>query len=469
MASDEFPSQFLLSVFAIFLVHGVASGETESFRLLGFRLETANGYHEVDRLTAYWDRPAELRLFGLGLSSQLRLSFTHQEAEPDANCDDLRTSDVFEVKADNTETGKVTVTLPPPENPQAAWYFCLKSADDEVPETKSINNGTDTDEEEDATHHWVHQGSSANLKIYTEAFPEKKTLLPIWLQSILIVLLLCFSGLFSGLNLGLMSLDKTDLQILTNSGSAKEKRYAKIIAPVRARGNFLLCTILLGNVLVNNTLAILMDDLTGSGLAAVFGATAGIVVFGEIIPQAVCSRHGLAIGANTIWFTRIFMILTFPMSFPISKVLDWILGEEVGNVYNRDRLRELLKVTEQQLDLVKDEVQIITGALELSKKTVLDVMTKLDDVYMLEYNSVLDFETMSTILKTGYTRIPIYEKERTNILAILNVKDLAFIDPDDKTPLSTVYKFYNHPVNFVYDDTNLQLMLEEFKKGMYQY
>ncbi|ELU04101.1 hypothetical protein CAPTEDRAFT_33324, partial [Capitella teleta] len=294
-----------------------------------------------------------------------------------------------------------------------------------------------------------------------------QTLLPIWLQSILIVLLLCFSGLFSGLNLGLMSLDKTDLQILQNSGSAREKKYAKTISPVRARGNFLLCTILLGNVLVNNTLAILMDDLTGSGFAAIVAATAGIVVFGEIIPQAVCSRHGLAIGAHTIWFTRLFMIITFPMSFPISKILDLILGEEIGNVYNRDRLRELLKVTETQMDLVKDEVQIITGALELSKKTVLDVMTKLDDVYMIEYNSILDFETMSTILKTGYTRIPIYEKERSNILAILNVKDLAFIDPDDKTPLCTVYKFYNHPVNFVYDDTTLQVMLEEFKKGRF--
>lgn len=52
-------------------------------------------------------------------------------------------------------------------------------------------------------------------------------------------------------------------------------------------------------------------------------------------------------------------------------------------------------------DLEKDEVNIIAGALELRKKTVADVMTKIEDVYMLDYNAVLDFETVSEIMKSG--------------------------------------------------------------------
>ncbi len=52
---------------------------------------------------------------------------------------------------------------------------------------------------------------------------------------------------------------------------------------------------------MNNTLTILLDTLT-SGIVAVVGATLAIVIMGEIVPQAICSRHGLAVGAHTIWF-----------------------------------------------------------------------------------------------------------------------------------------------------------------------
>ena len=69
-----------------------------------------------------------------------------------------------------------------------------------------------------------------------------------------------------------------------------------------------------------------------------------IVIFGEIVPQAICSRHGLAVGARTVYITKLFMIITAPLSYPISLLLDRILGKEIGNVYNRERLKELIKV-----------------------------------------------------------------------------------------------------------------------------
>ncbi|EGW01965.1 Metal transporter CNNM2, partial [Cricetulus griseus] len=292
----------------------------------------------------------------------------------------------------------------------------------------------------------------------------KKFLLPFWLQVIFISLLLCLSGMFSGLNLGLMALDPMELRIVQNCGTEKEKNYAKRIEPVRRQGNYLLCSLLLGNVLVNTTLTILLDDIAGSGLVAVVVSTIGIVIFGEIVPQAICSRHGLAVGANTIFLTKFFMMMTFPASYPVSKLLDCVLGQEIGTVYNREKLLEMLRVTDPYNDLVKEELNIIQGALELRTKTVEDVMTPLRDCFMITGEAILDFNTMSEIMESGYTRIPVFEGERSNIVDLLFVKDLAFVDPDDCTPLKTITKFYNHPLHFVFNDTKLDAMLEEFKK-----
>jgi metal transporter CNNM len=124
-----------------------------------------------------------------------------------------------------------------------------------------------------------------------------------------------------------MSLTPHDLIVIQEAGTPNDRIYAKQIYPVRKRGNFLLCTILLGNVLVNSTTTILLDTLI-SGILAVIGATLAIVIFGEIIPQAVCSRHGLKIGAKTIILTYFFMIITSPIAFPLSKALDFVLGKK---------------------------------------------------------------------------------------------------------------------------------------------
>ncbi|KAG8184776.1 hypothetical protein JTE90_011563 [Oedothorax gibbosus] len=306
---------------------------------------------------------------------------------------------------------------------------------------------------------WIHQGDETWLKV-----DPIGRLLPMWLQICIICTLLILSGLFSGLNLGLMALDRTELQVIENCGTEKEKKYSRVISPLRKRGNYLLCSLLLGNVLVNSTLTILLDDLT-SGIIAIVGSTISIVIFGEIIPQAICSRHGLAIGAKTVYVTKFFMLATFPLSFPISKILDCVLGEEIGNVYDRERLMEFIRVTKDYNKLENEEVNIISGALELKKKTVADVMTQIDDVFMIPYDCTLNFQTMSEIMKQGYSRIPVYDEDRNNVVALLNIKDLAFVDPEDNSPLKTVCEFYNHPINYVFEDETLDVMLNEFKKG----
>lgn len=186
---------------------------------------------------------------------------------------------------------------------------------------------------------FIHLGSTPYTRVLI-----RERIIPVWFQIVIIFVCLSFSSLFSGLNLGLLSLNRTDLKIISNTGTETERRYAKAIYPVRIHGNYLLCSILLGNVLVNSIFTIMLDDLS-SGIVAVVVSTLCIVICGEICPQAVCSRHGLAIGAKTIYITKTVMILTAPLAYPLSRLLDWILGEEIATTYTRERLKELVKVS----------------------------------------------------------------------------------------------------------------------------
>jgi len=101
---------------------------------------------------------------------------------------------------------------------------------------------------------------------------------------VLITVLLLLSGLFAGLTLGLLSLDRTDLKILANTGTETERKYAHKILPLRCKGNYLLCSLVLGNVLVNSTLTIVIDDMASAGIFAVMMSTIGITVIGNAMP-----------------------------------------------------------------------------------------------------------------------------------------------------------------------------------------
>ena len=116
---------------------------------------------------------------------------------------------------------------------------------------------------------------------------------------IVLVVLTSLSGCFSGLNLGLMSLTVEDLNIVINSSTdQKQIADAHKILPLRKHGNLLLCTLLIGNTVVNVMLSVITEPCwtylfgsTGTTTGAILGLalpSALIVVLGEIVPQSVC-------------------------------------------------------------------------------------------------------------------------------------------------------------------------------------
>lgn len=146
------------------------------------------------------------------------------------------------------------------------------------------------------------------------------------------------SAMFSGMNLAMFSLSRLRLEIEVASGNAA----AATVLSMRRDSNFLLTTILWGNVGVNVLLTILSDSvLTGVG-AFVF-STFVITCFGEIGPQAYFSRHALKVAVFLTPLLRFYQILLFPIAKPSAMLIDVWLGQEGIKYFREQDLRELIR------------------------------------------------------------------------------------------------------------------------------
>lgn len=279
--------------------------------------------------------------------------------------------------------------------------------------------------------------------------------------------LVLFAGLMSGLTMGLLSLDILSLKVLQRGGKPIEKKYASKILPIVERHHLLLVTLLLANAAAVESMPIFMDRISSPIIAIVVSVTA-VLLFGEVIPQALCTRYGLAIGAKMALFVKLLMLLLFVVAWPISKLLDCLLGHEHSTFFRRAELKELVVLHQETTDanedpLRDDEVLIIQGALEMRNKTVADDYTPLHSVYMLDINRKLDKDTMKEISEKGHSRVPVYDGDRENIVGLLFVKSLIMVDPDDDTPIGNVYK----KKSFLTAATTVPLfdMMDRFQTG----
>ncbi|MCK5490863.1 MAG: HlyC/CorC family transporter [Candidatus Pacebacteria bacterium] len=238
---------------------------------------------------------------------------------------------------------------------------------------------------------------------------------------IFVVLLLSLSAIFSGLTLGFFSLNKEDLERKAELGN----KDAQKVYSLRKRGNLLLCTLLIGNVAVNSALAIFLGNIA-PGIVAGIIATGLIVIFGEIIPQAVFSRYALTLGARLTWLVKIFTFILYPISWPIAWVLDKGLGEEIATIYSRHELIKIIEDHEDsnESDIDVDEELIIKGALSYSNKVVDDILTPRTEVFSLAYDQKLTGNIVKNIFETGHSRVPVYKENLDNIVGILYIKDL---------------------------------------------
>ncbi|KAF9806703.1 hypothetical protein IEO21_08578 [Rhodonia placenta] len=248
-------------------------------------------------------------------------------------------------------------------------------------------------------------------------------------------------GVFAGLTLGLMGLDELHLRVLAaSSDDPRERKNAqKVLRLLTGRRHWVLVVLLLGNVIVNESLPIFLDSALGGGIAAVVISTTMIGISrARIIPQAASVRYGLSIGASCAPIVLGMMYLFAPIAFPIAKLLDWVLGHNDSHTYKKAELKSFLAFHRQgEEPLRDDEISILNGVLELNNKHVEEIMTSMEDVVTLSSDRILDHETVDFILRSGYSRIPVHKPGRPLAFeGLLLLKKLSIYDPSQEWPVS---------------------------------
>ncbi|MFC1845977.1 DUF21 domain-containing protein [Chloroflexota bacterium] len=182
-----------------------------------------------------------------------------------------------------------------------------------------------------------------------------------------IVIIFCISqsAMFSGLNLAFFSVSKLRLELEV----AKDNKNARRVLALRKDSNFLLVTILWGNVAVNVLLALLFGSVL-SGILAFLFSTVIITLVGEIVPQAYFSRNALRMASLLSPIIRFYQIILFPLAKPTAFFLDKWLGKEAINYLMEEDLRELI---EMHMDSLETDIGQTEGSGVLNFLTIDDL------------------------------------------------------------------------------------------------
>ena len=202
----------------------------------------------------------------------------------------------------------------------------------------------------------------------------------IWLA---ILFLVTQSAMFSGLNLAFFSLTRLRLEIEADEDPGGGA--SKVLA-LRQDSNFLLTTILWGNVGIN----VLLTILSGSvmvGIASFAFSTGVITFFGEIIPQAYFSRNALRMASMLSPVLKFYQLLLYPVAKPSALFLDAWLGKESVHLYAEKFIKQLLEKHIVDFNSEIDDVEG-TGAINF---------LHLDDLKLSQEGEILNPESIIRI------------------------------------------------------------------------
>jgi metal transporter CNNM len=290
----------------------------------------------------------------------------------------------------------------------------------------------------------------------------------------------------SGLTVGYLSIDDLVLELRMTTGTDEEKKYATKVLPILAQRHWLLVTLLLMNAFAMETLPIFLDKIVPEYLAIIISVSL-VLLFGEVIPQAICTGPDqVKIASMVAPLTRFLMYVSSPISLPFAKLLDHLLGEHHKSRFLNNDLKALIELhtfnsldrlnlshdneegdlgSSRKMGLCDEQANLMISALDFREKKVIELMIPIKNTFLIDYDEILDKFKLQLILDKGYSRIPVYSDHNVNdIVGLLRIKNLIGVDFNQNKTLRQLNIELKKPL-VISPRLSLFELLRQFREG----
>lgn len=209
------------------------------------------------------------------------------------------------------------------------------------------------------------------------------------------------------------------------------EHYDKTLSTILVGNNFVniasttICAYIFGKFILNPTLSNVLNTVI---------MTIVILIFGEILPKSLAKANPdkLALKYSGLMYVLIKVLtpITFFFGLLQKAALKKVKATEEPTV-TEDELESIIDTMEEEGVLDENNVNMLQGVLDISEKTVYDIMTPRVDMVAIDKNATYD-EIKETFISSQFSRIPVYFEDKDNIIGLLNQKDFMLQMLNDK-------------------------------------
>lgn len=288
------------------------------------------------------------------------------------------------------------------------------------------------------------------------------------IQCISLVVLLLLSAFFSASETALTTVNRIKLESLAEDGNKSAKTVLKLLdKPLK-----MLSTILIANNVVNLSASSLATTIAiklwGNAYVALATGvlTFLVLIFGEITPKTMATtkseKMALNVGSIIYFLSKIFTPVICIVDLFANGILKLfrIDPKEARTAMTEYEFRTIVEASHEDGVLESEERQMIYNVVDLGDSLAKDIM--IPRVEMACVNVEATYEELKEVFdKEKFTRIPVFEESTDNIIGIINMKDLLFLDNPEQISIREVMR----EANFTFEHKKTSDLLAEMRQN----